>query len=295
MTDQQAGSPNAREAQFWNSATTRAWADEHERIDRLFTGLTQAALEAAAPQPGERVIDIGCGSGTTVLELAKRVGPGGHVSGADVSKQSVEKARERIAAAGLRHAEVLLCDVSTYTFAPNSFDLAFSRFGVMFFSDPTATFVHLRNAMKPGGRLTFAVFRTPQENPWATAPLAAVRHLLPPVTPPGPEDPGQFSWAASARVHRILEGAGFRDVSLTPHDPAIRIAGPGGAAEAADFAMRIGQVVRAMSNAPDVDRDAVRSSLEAFFQSQESPQGIVLPGAIWIVRARAPAAVRPGS
>ena len=287
MTELPADSPNAREVQYWNSTATRPWAEMHEPIDRLFAALTQTVLELADPQPGERVIDIGCGSGTTVLELARRVGPSGYVLGADISQQSVEKARERIAAAGLSQAEVSLCDVSVHPFATDSFDLAFSRFGVMFFADPTATFINLRRGMKDGGRLTFAVFRTPQENPWGTGPVAAVRHLLPPIKPPGPEEPGQFSWADPARVRRILEGAGFEDIFLTPLDPAMRLAGPGGAAEATDFAMTIGPIARAMSNAPATEPEAVRSGLEAFFRSHDSPQGIVLPGALWIVTARA--------
>jgi hypothetical protein len=111
MADQQAGSPNAREVEYWNSAHTRAWADEHEAIDRLFAGLTQVALDLQAA----------------------RVGPNGYVLGADVSKPSVEKGRERIAATGVHQAEIMLCDVSTHVFPANSFDLAFSRFGVMFF------------------------------------------------------------------------------------------------------------------------------------------------------------------
>ena len=129
MADQQAGSPNTREVEYRNSAQTRAWADEHETIDRLFAGLTQIALDHAAPKLGEKGIDIGCGSGTTVLELAAGVGPTGYVVGADVSKPSVEKARERIAAAGVHQAEIMLCDVSTHIFPANSFDLVFSRFG----------------------------------------------------------------------------------------------------------------------------------------------------------------------
>jgi ubiquinone/menaquinone biosynthesis C-methylase UbiE len=160
MADQQAGSPNAREVEYWNSAHTRAWADEHEAIDRLLAGLTKVALDLAAPKLGERVIDIGCGSGTTVLELAACVGPSGYVLGADVSKPSVEKGQERIAAAGAHQAEIMLCDVSTYVFPANSFDLVFSRFGVMFFADPIATLANIRKAMKPDGRLALAVFRT---------------------------------------------------------------------------------------------------------------------------------------
>jgi ubiquinone/menaquinone biosynthesis C-methylase UbiE len=287
MTDQQAASPNAREVEYWNSAHTRAWAEEYEVIDRLFAGLTQVALNLAAPQLGERVIDIGCGSGTTVLELASRVGSSGYVLGADVSKPSVEKARARIAAAGVRQAEITLCDVSTHIFPANSFDLVFSRFGVMFFAEPVAAFTNIRKAVKPHGRVALVVFRSPQENKWATAPLAAVRHILPPITPPGPEDPGQFSWADAARVHRILESAGFQDVSLTPHDPIMPLAARGGATEAASFMLRVGPVVRAMGEASEQQRKEVRVALEAFFRSQEGSQGILLPGAIWIVTARA--------
>jgi len=286
MSDQQIGSSNAREVQYWNSPHTRVWVDEYQAIDRLLADSTRAALDHAAPKVGERVVDIGCGSGTTVLELAARVGPSGYVLGADVSKPSVEKARERVAAAGVHQAEIVLCDVSTHIFPANSFDLAFSRFGVMFFADPVATFANIHKAMKPDGRLALAVFRRLQENTWAMATVAAIRHLLPPITPPGPEEPGQFSWGDAARVRRILETAGFQDVSLSPRDPAMPLAGPGGAAEAASFMSRIGPVVRAMSDASEGQRKEVRAALEAFFRSHEGPQGIAFQGAIWIVTAR---------
>jgi SAM-dependent methyltransferase len=285
MSDRTA--PNAREMQYWNSPATRAWAEEYEWIDRLFAGVTHAVLAAAAPQPGERVIDIGCGSGSTVLALAARVGPTGRVLGADISNQSVAQANSRIAAAGLRQAEASVADVSIHAFAPDSFDLAFSRFGVMFFADPTATLANLRRGMTGNGRLAFAVFRTPKENPWATTPIAALGDLVPPQPKPGPDDPGQFSWADPALVHRILETAGFRDVSLTPHDLVMQLAGAGGATEAAEYSMYVGPVVRATLNAPDDVRAAVRAALLAFFKTHESASGVALPGAIWIVRARA--------
>src|SRR5437660_3741982 len=111
MADQQAVSPNAAQIEFWNSAASRAWADQYERMDRAVADLTNALLDMALPQPGEHVLDIGCGAGATVLELAARVGPGGHVLGADISDQSVARARQRIADARSRHAEVIVADV----------------------------------------------------------------------------------------------------------------------------------------------------------------------------------------
>src|SRR5438105_232646 len=146
-----------RRAGKWRRPTSFRWSVTTERPERAVAALTKELLDLAAPQPGERVLDIGCGPGTTVLELAKHVGPGGHVLGADVSEPSVVRARERIAAAGLRHAEVIVADASVHPFPPDNFELTFSRFGIMFFSDPVAAFANVRRAMKPGGRLTLAV------------------------------------------------------------------------------------------------------------------------------------------
>jgi SAM-dependent methyltransferase len=287
MAGEPTGPDGNTEAEYWNSAATRAWSEQHERQDRALVELANAALERAAPRAGERVLDIGCGSGTTVLELARRVGPDGHVLGADISRASVARARERIAAAGLRQAEAMCADVASHAFPPASFDLVFSRLGVMFFGDPTAAFANVRRAVKPQGRLVVAVFRSQGENPWPAAPHQAVRHLLPP-PPPGRQLMPMFSWGDPARVKQILEGAGFREVSLAPVDLDYRLAGPdGGATEAADFALQFGPLTRILPDLPAERRAAVRSALEAFFQGYATPAGVALPAAFWLVQARA--------
>jgi SAM-dependent methyltransferase len=206
------------------------------------------------------------------------------VLGADIADHSVARARERIAVAGVQHAEAIVADVSVQPFEPNSFDLSFSRFGVMFFSDPAAAFANVRRAMKPDGRVALAVFRAAADNLWPNSPLAAVRHLLPPIPVPGPEDPGPFSWADQDRVHRILEEAGFREISLTALDPLIQLGGR--AAEAAQFMMLFGPLTRLLPALPAPQRDAVRSALEGFFEGHTTSQGVVLPAANWLVRAR---------
>ena len=256
MTDARAPVDSAK---FWNSRATDFSATLDRELDRFFAPVTAATLAAAQAQCGERVIDIGCGSGSTVIELARLVGPAGRVVGADISENSVAHARERIVAAGLSQAEVVLADVATHRFAPGSFDLAFSRFGVMFFPDPVAAFANLRSAMAPGGRLAFAVFRAVQENPWNDAPIQAVRHVLPPIAPL-PPGTGMWSWADAARVRVILEGAGF--------------------------AMHVGQGARVLIGADEATRAAVRDGFEKFFARHDSPAGIALPGAIWVVTAK---------
>jgi SAM-dependent methyltransferase len=268
---------------FWNSEATRRWVTEQTRIDRLFAGVTEAALAAAAPKPGESVIDIGCGTGTTLLRLADAVGPRGSVLGVDISEQQLALARRRIEAAGASQARVILDDAATHDFPAGSVDLAFTRFGVMFFADPMAAFANIRRGMKPGGRLALAVFRPGTDNPWATASLVAIRHLVEVPAPAGTEEPGQFSWGDPARVHRILGGAGFQKVVLTPLDLPISIGAD--AAEAAEFAMFIGQGARLLSGLPDATRDAARTALEAFFRPHEGPSGVSLAGGLWLISA----------
>ena len=155
----------------------------------------------------------------------------------------------------------------------------------MFFSDPVAAFANVQRAMKPGGRLTLAVFRPASEKLWPNAPLEAARHLLPPIPAPGPEEPGPFSWADPARVHRILEGAGFSEVSLTPFDPEIQLAGPNRETEAADFVMAMGPLVRVLPSLSPAQHENVRATLEVYFKGHATSQGVVLPAEIWVVRA----------
>jgi SAM-dependent methyltransferase len=269
---------------FWNSEATRRWVTEQTRIDRLMAEVTDAALAAAAPKPGENVLDIGCGTCTTTLRQAEAVRPTGRVLGIDISQQQLELARQRVAAAGADNVELVLDDAAAYGFQAETFDLGFSRFGVMFFADPVAAFRNIRHAMKASGRLLLAVFRSGSENPWATAAVAAIRHLVPPPPAPGPEDPGQFSWSDPARVRRILDGAGFREMVLTPLNLSFHLGTD--AAEATEFATFVGQGARLLQGQPDEILTAARAALTEFFKDHEGPNGVNLPGALWLVAAR---------
>jgi len=269
---------------FWNSEATRRWVTEQTRIDRLMAEGTEAALVAAAPKTGENVLDIGCGTATTTLRLAQSVRPTGRVLGVDTCEKQLELARQRVASAGADNVELVLDDAATHGLHNETFDLGFTRFGVMFFADPIAAFRNIRSAMKPSGRLLLTVFRAGQENPWATAVVAAIRHLVPPPPVLGPEDPGQFSWSDPRRVQRILSGAGFRDVVLTPLDLSFDLGAD--ANEAAEFATFIGQGARLLQGQPDETIRAARAAMQSFFQEHEGPKGVGLPGALWLVSAR---------
>lgn len=186
---------NTAQIAYWNDKAAITWTTFQERLDALFQPLTALALDAAKPASGERAVDVGCGCGATVLALAERIGSAGQVLGLDVSGPMAARARERIAAAGLSNAQVVVSDAATTDFERRDADLLFSRFGVMFFADPVAAFANLHLAMRPGGRLLCAAWRPLADNPWFRVPLEAARSFVPPQPPADPEAPGPFAFA----------------------------------------------------------------------------------------------------
>jgi len=277
---------NSAQIAYWNDRAAITWTALQERLDAMFMPLTAKAMDAAAPAPGERVVDVGSGCGATVLELARLVGPQGRILGVDVSAPMAARANERIAAAALGNAQVLLADASTYSFEAAGADLLFSRFGVMFFADPAAAFANLRRAIRPGGRLLFATWRPMAENPWFVVPFQAAEHLLPPQPPAQPNAPGPFALADPDRVTQILGAAGWTDIRLTRHDVPVCLAGPGQIIEAAEFAIRVGGLARALAEAsPDLRQRAAQSIAEAL-PAYDSPAGVCLTGSVWFVSAR---------
>lgn len=269
----------ADQAAFWNGPGGAAWLASHERIERGIAGFGESALAVAAPRPGERVLDIGCGTGGTTAALAAAVGSSGHVLGVDISEPLVAASRaQHIANATFEHA-----DAATHPFEPETFDLVFSRFGVMFFGDPVAAFTNLRRALKPSGRLVFVCWRTPQENPWGLVPFRAAAPFLPPVERPGPEEPGQYSFGDRARVERILKGAGFGAPSFEPLDRPMRLGET--IAETLDNLGKFGPLARLFAETSPANVAKAKDAIAMALQPNVTPDGVQLAGACWLVRA----------
>lgn len=268
------------QSEYWNGDAAARWIGARERMDRSMASITAAALARAAPRAGERVLDVGCGCGTTTLLLAERVAPGAAV-GVDISAPMIEVARGRVPAGTA--VEFLVADAAEHRFAP-PFDLAFSRFGVMFFADPPAAFRNLRAALAPGGRLVFVCWRALAENAWAAAPLAAARDLLPPVDPPDPHAPGPFAFADRDRLHGILAAAGFGEIAIDAHDDRMLVGSS--VEEATDHAMMMGPLSRLIAGAPDELRAAIRPRVAAAVERFATGDGVAAPAAVWLVSSR---------
>jgi SAM-dependent methyltransferase len=278
-----AGVPNAAQAEYWTHATGPTWVEQQVPLDRQLDPLGRKVIEALALKPGERVLDVGCGAGATSLQLAEAVGPAGQVTGADISPTLLEAARGR--ATSLTNVAFVEADAQAYPFAAAAFDAIFSRFGVMFFADPTAAFTNLRRALKPGGRLGFVCWRTPTENPIMVGPMAAAAAIVGPQPPPAdPNAPGPFAFADAARVKRILADAGFHDVVHTPLDMKI---GGGDLEATLGLALKVGPLGALLREHPD-RRDAVIDAVRAFLAAHQGPDGVKLDSATWMVTARNP-------
>jgi len=270
----------AEQAEYWKGAGGKMWLGAYDRIQRGIAGFSDVVLAAARAQPGEHVLDVGCGTGGTTAELAKAVGERGHVLGVDISEPLIGAAR----AQHLANATFEVGDAATYSFGANVFDLVFSRFGVMFFGDPVAAFKNIRRAMKPAGRLVFLCWRTPAENPWAAVPMRAAQPFLPPLERPGPEDPGQYSFGDRDRVARILTEAGFANLSIEPIDQTLNQG-----KDVPDVLQRIGDfgpLARAFKDVPPEQVAKAKEAIGEALKPYATPDGVKLAGACWLVSAR---------
>lgn len=281
-------SGNDEQVEYWNEEAGPKWVAQQEILDRQIRPLGERMLDVAAITEGERVCDTGCGCGDTTLEIARRIGSGGNVTGFDISKPMLERARERADSEGLRNIKFRCADAQTHAFDVGKSDLVTSRFGVMFFGDPVIAFGNLRTALKSGGRLAFICWRSPMENQWISVPLAAAAQHIELPTPPDPGAPGPFSLADADRTRNLLTDAGFSKVQIDPCDLRLPIGGGGDLDKALEFIMEIGPVSRALadSDADEATREKVRVATLEAMRPFHTSEGVVVDWAAWIVSAQ---------
>jgi SAM-dependent methyltransferase len=279
---------NSEQIAEWNGALGERWVAMQPEIDRIVVPFGDAALKAAAPQPEERVIDIGCGCGDTSIEIARIVGERGSVLGVDVSRPMLEVARARGALANCAHLSFREGDASEARL-PAKTDLLFSRFGVMFFSQPASAFRHLRRSLRAGGRCVFVCWRAPRDNAWAMIPLSAARTAMGVTPAPAdPDAPGPFAFADEKRLHAILSSAGFDAVEVQRFDAALFLGKT--PRSAAEGAVQIGPVSRFVREVGVENLPIILDAVERAVAPLAGPDGHVsVTGSTWIVSATNPA------
>jgi ubiquinone/menaquinone biosynthesis C-methylase UbiE len=276
---------NADQIAYWNGPGGQHWVDRQQAQDVMLAPVSDILIDRAKVQPGERIVDVGCGCGATTSALAQRAGRGGHFLGIDISAPMLARARQ-LAPAGLP-IDFVLADATVYPFASASFDLLVSRFGVMFFAEPVLSFANLRKALRPMGRLTFACWREPRDNPWLMLPLQAAYKHVPKLPQLGPEDPGPFAFAAEPRVRKILSEAGFSAIAMERCPLVLDVAVGRGLEAAVEGSLEIGPASRALEGQPPEVRAAAAQSIRETLAPFASGQTVPLGASIWIVTASA--------
>ena len=280
---------NQEQIDYWNGEAGERWAQEDDRMARLLRPVAEALLDHINPEPGSRAIDIGCGGGSQSILLAERLGGTGHVLGVDISGPLLGVARDKTRAQFPEYAEMdfLQADASSHTFEAASVDLLFSRFGVMFFDDPTAAFSNMRPALRDGGRLGFSCWQGVKENQWVREPLQAALQHVPPPEKPDPNAPGPFAFADDSRVTAILKDSGFTDIRLEPREVDMVFGNGGDLKQTVAELVGIGPVSRLLMDQDDATRARVVESVAEVMASYFSDGALQMKGAVWFVTATA--------
>ncbi len=272
---------------LWNGPAGNAWVESQELIGQVLKPFEDLLVDAIAPETMTRLLDVGCGTGSTTRALARRLGPNSRSTGVDISEPMIAAARACAARDGLS-VTFLLADAQTHAFEPASFDTIVSRFGVMFFDDPVQAFANLRRAAAEGSRLLFVAWRSAAENPFMTLAERVAAPLLPNLPVRRTNEPGQFAFGDGDRVRRILKASGWSEIDIQPIDVPCTIP----ESQLESYVTRFGPVSRVLHEAGETARaqfiEKVRAALVPYVHASE----VRFTGACWMVDARGPLTAR---
>ena len=273
---------NDEQEQYWNGPGGRTWRDMQAVVDGMLEPLTHLLVDAAATASDLRVLDVGCGAGSTTLAMARRLGAQGRCTGVDISEPLIAMAVERAQREGAP-ASFIRADAQTHQFEPGAFDAVISRFGVMFFDDPVAAFANLRRAARHGATLHFVAWRSPAENPFMTAAERAAAPLLPNIPQREPGAPGPFALADRQRLNAILETSAWSDIELRP----IEVSCTFPESELVRYFTRLGPVGRVFPELDEQARDRLIATLRPAFDPYVHSSEVCFTASCWNVSARA--------
>jgi SAM-dependent methyltransferase len=276
----------------WNEILTPKWI----RFRHLLSGNGKIHSDIAYDdfdiRPGDKVLDIGCGFGETALEIAQMVGPTGEVVGIDCTDSFLDIANQERDAASVDNVRYEVGDAQVCDLPESYFDVAYSRFGVMFFQSAVRALRNANRALKPGGKVCLIVWRSLADNPcWGAAKEIALRHLPPPGENASTCGPGPFSMASEETDRAMLQAAGFPEVELFKHIDADVCVGRD-LEEAIDYQLLVGpsgEIIREAGGEGQRKLPEIRSDLGDLMSPYLREEGVFMPSSTWAIMARKPA------
>ena len=274
---------NKDQKEFWNSEKGEIWVSLEQKIDRMLEPFGKKALKELAPRTGEKVLDVGCGTATATLDIARLIGSTGYVLGVDISEPILACAKKKLETSKSKNVDLLLTDAQDYEFPTGYFDAIFSRFGSMFFENPKAAFKNLINSVKSNGRLTLVCWANRSDNDWIEVSSKAASQFLDLPAKSKPREPGPFAFEDSDYLKTILENVGWSNITFTHFSEKHSVGKT--PKEAANFLSSMGPMSIPFKNAEETVRDKVINSLEQKFSEFKGPNGVELNFSTWIVSA----------
>lgn len=277
---------NKNQKDFWSGKGGDIWVERQNAMDTMLSPLGEAALNKLNFNEEENVLDIGCGCGHTTLNIAKRIGPSGNVTGLDISEPMLKRAKESALEMSITNTSFKCVDVQTEDLGDQIYSAAFSRFGVMFFEDSIAAFKNINKSLISGGYLSFVCWQSPAVNPWQSLFIQEVKKFLDLPSPP-PRSPGPFAFMESEYVSSILEESKFQDITIEGHEAEVNMFSGRSLSDSVKDYISINPVVTQMLKESSENQIAeiVNSGIEAF-SPYYSEKGLIFPSATWLVTAR---------
>ena len=266
-------------ATLWNGASGHAWVEAQELLDGMFQPFQERLVAEIAADPRFPVLDVGCGTGSTTVAIARLAGAS--AVGVDISEPMLAAARARAEREG-NPARFVHGDAETYPFDTESFGTIVSRFGVMFFDDPVRAFTNLRRAAKRGAGLRLVVWRTAAENPFMTTAERAAAAVLADIPARQSSGPGQFALADAAHVTKILAESGWSHVELRPMDAVCTLP----ERELRRYVTKLGPLGRILRSADEATRSRVVEAVMPAFAPFVQGADVRFTAACWMVEAR---------